>query len=390
MFKLNNKKAFLVFGLLIGLVFLAISPLTIHAFENTQKNIYIGEGEVIESNFIKAGGIVDFNGQAQKDVIIAGGTINITGQVNGDVIVVGGTVKIKSEVSGNVRVIGGVIDIDGKVGKNVNVFGGAVVIGPDAEIGWDVLVGAGSVEIRGKVGGNIKGRAESIILASEVGGDVDLKLNFQDGQLILYPQSDIRGSLTYSAPKEAEIKEGAKIEGETIYTPFVLSAVPLKNGFESFCFFKKIMCFLGLLVVGLIIIFLARKKSKEVGKRMTDKPLVSLGWGLIYLIITPIVLILISITIIGIPLALIVLALYSIALYISKIFVGIVIGQKVLKWWRKKQEVSLVWAMILGVILFSIIINIPFIGWIFGFLGVCWALGAMIQVKKETLKQIEK
>jgi len=391
MLKLNNKKVFLISGLLIGVVFLAILPLTTQAlFEDAKGNIYIGSEEIIENNFIQAGGMVDFNGQAQKDVIIAGGSTNITGTVKGDVIVVGGTVKIKGEVSGNVRVVGGTVEIDSKVGKNMNVFGGTVVIGPDAEIGWDVLVGAGTVEIRGKVGGNIIGGAESVILANEVGGNVDLKLNSENGQLILYPQANIKGNLTYSAPQKVEMKEGSQIAGETFYTLAVSPIAPLKKGLTVSYFLSKIIGLLALIVVGLIIIFLARKKSKEIGERMLDKPWASLGWGLIYLIITPVVLILIAMTIIGIPIALIILALYFIALYITKIFIGIALGQKLLKWWSKKQEVSLTWAMILGVILFSILINIPFIGKIIGFLGICWALGAMVQLRKQTLKQIEE
>jgi len=391
MLKLNNKKVLLISGLLIGAAILATLPLTAKALlEDSKKNIYIGSEEVIENNFIQAGGMVDFNGQAQKDVIIAGGTINITGPVKGDVIVAGGTVKIKSEVGGNIRVAGGTIEIDSKVGKNVNVFGGTVVIGPDAEIGWDVLVFGGNIEIRGKVGGNIRGGAGSVILANEVGGNVDLKLSSEDGQLILYPQANIKGNLTYSAPQKAEMKEGAQIAGETFYKLVAPPVAPLKKGFEVSHLLRKIIGLLALLVVGLIIILLARKKSKEIGERMLDKPWASLGWGLIYLIITPIVLILVAITVIGIPLALIVLASYLIALYVTKVFIGIALGQKLLKWWSKKQEVSLVWAMISGVILFSILTNLPFVGWIIGLLGICWALGAMIQIKKQILKQIEE
>ncbi|MFC1629747.1 hypothetical protein ACFL11_00785 [Patescibacteria group bacterium] len=391
MLKLNNKKAFLIFGSLVGVVFFAALSLTTQAsVGDDKKNIYIGPEEVIENNFIQAGGMVDFNGQAQKDVIVAGGSINITGPVEGDVIVAGGTVKIKGEVSGNVRVTGGTIEIDSKVGKNVNAFGGTAVIGPDAEIGWDVLVGAGSVEIRGKVGGNIRGGAGSVILANEVGGNVDLKLSSEDGQLILYPQANIKGNLTYSAPQEVEMKEGAQIAGETLYKPVAPPIAPIKKVFEVSHILRKIISLLALLVVGLIIIFLARKKSKEIGERMLDKPWTSIGWGLIYLIITPIVLILVAITVIGIPIALIVLASYLIALYVTKVFIGIALGQKLSKWRNKKQEISLVWAMISGVILFSILTSLPFVGWIIGLLGMCWALGAMVQIKKQILKQIQK
>ena len=393
--KVNKKRFFLISSLLVVIVCLTVLSLTAQAaIQDSKKNIYISSEEVIEGNFIQAGGTVDFNGQAQKDVIIAEGNINITGPVKGDVIVAGGNIKIKGEVAGNVRVAGGTIEIDNKVGKNVNVFGGTVIIGQDAEIGWDVLVFGGNIEIRGKVGGNIRGRGGNAILANEVGGNVDLKIDPKEGQLILYPQANIKGNLTYTASQEAEIKEGAKIAGETIYKPTVKPSVPpvtpIKKALGVSYFVGKIIGLLALLVVGLLIILLARKTSKEIGEKMLEKPWVNLGWGVIYLIITPIVLILVAITVIGIPLSLITLAFYLITLYLTKIFVGIALGQKLLRWMKKKQEVSLVWGMILGVIVFSILTNLPFVGWIIGLLGTCWALGAIVETKKQILKQIEK
>lgn len=389
--KFNRKNLFIASCLIIGLTLLAVLPLVSQAkIGNGEKNVYVGSEEVIEINFIQAGRTVDFNGQAEKDVIVAGGTINIAGPVKGDVIAIGGTVRITGDVTGNVRAIGGTIEINGKVGKNVNAFGGTIFIGPDAEIGWSVLSYGGSIEIRGKVGGNIKGGAGSVILTNEVGGSVDLKLSPKDSQLILYPQANIKGDLTYSAPKKAEIKTGAQVAGEIIYTPVIIgAAAPAKKIMGMAYFAKNIISILALLLVGLIIILLGRKTSNEIGKRMLDRPLVSFGWGLVYLIMTPVVLILIAITVIGIPLALIGFICYLIALYVTKIFVGIALGKKVMKWLNKGKEISLIWAMVLGVILFTILVNLPLVGWIIGLFGICWALGAMVEIKKQTLKQVE-
>jgi len=397
MLKLNKKRFFLFSGLLIVIIFLTTLSLASGAsIEDSKRNVYISEEEIIESNFIQVGNTIDFNGQAQKDVIVAGGTINITGPVKGDVLVTGGTVRILGDVTGNVRSMGGTIEINGKVGKNVNAFGGVVIIREDAEIGWDVLIFAGSIEIRGKVGGDIKGGGSNVILANEVGGNVDLKIDTEDNEksyLVLYPTTDIGGNLTYTSLRKAEIKEGAKIAGETIYKSTISPIVSIENTSGIFSFMGKIflmgkiLALLGLLIIGLIIILLARKTSKTIGEKMIEKPWTSLGWGAVYLIVTPVILILVAITVIGIPLSLIALAVYIISLYLTKIFVGIILGQKLLKWASKKQEVSLVWAMILGVVVFYILTNLPFIGWIISLLGVCWALGAMVEIKKQILKQ---
>ncbi len=392
--KLNRKLLFLIFGLLIGIMFLSALPLVGRAdFMDNEKDVYIGPEEIVEGNFIQVGETIDFSGQAQKDVIIVGGTITVSGPVKGDVIVAGGNVKITGKVDGSVRVAGGMIEINSKIDKNVIVLGGTIVIGQEAEIGWSVLVFGGSIDIRGKVNGDITGGAGNVILANEVGGNVNLKISSEEGQLILYPQTYIKGNLTYSASQEVETKEGAQVVGETIRESIVSSVAfsetinPIKTTLETLSFLGKIMSVLALLAVGLIMTLLFRKKGKEIVKRMLNKPWTNIGWGLIYLIITPIVLVLIAITIIGIPLALIVLALYLIILYITKVFIGIALGQKVLEWWSKKQEVSLVWSMVLGVILFSVLIALPFVGQIIQFLGLCLALGAIVETKKHAFKQ---
>ncbi|HJN62066.1 MAG TPA: hypothetical protein QGH92_00480 [Candidatus Parcubacteria bacterium] len=387
----NKKRFFLSFSLLAVIISLTALPLISGAsIEDSKQNIYVGSEEVIKGNFIKAGEVIDFDGQAQKDVIIAGGSINITGPVKGDVLVAGGTVRIKGDVTGNIRVVGGTVEVNSKVGKNVSLFGGTVVIGEDAEVGWDVLSFAGNIEIRGKVGGDVRGGGGAVLLANEIGGNVDLKIDAEEGHLVLYHQADIKGDLTYTASTKAEIKEGAKIGGETIYKESILPVIPIKQDFGISSFIGKIMALFALLIIGLIIILLAPKTSKSIGKRMVDKPWDSLGWGVVYLIITPVILFLVAITVIGIPLSLIALAVYLISLYLTKIFIGIVLGQKLLEWAGKKKEVSLVWTMILGVVVFSILTGLPFLGGIIAFLGICWALGAMVEIKKQTCKRIER
>lgn len=398
MLKINRKRLFSLFTffiITISLIFL--SSINGALAEDNNGNVYIDKGEVIEKNFFQAGGTIDFNGQAEKDVIVTGGTINIQGSVKGDVLASGGIIRIDGDVEGNVRMAGGTLEINGKVGKNVNVFGGTVIIGENSEIAWDVLVFAGNIEIRGKILGNIKGGGGNVIIAGEIGGDVDLKVDGDKGNLILYPEALIKGNLNYTSSKELEIREGAEVMGEITYNPIVKSITSIKQdfgayfskGLGTFLFVVKIISLLGLLIIGLIIILLARKTSRSIGEIMTEKPWASIGRGLVYLIVTPVVLLLVSITIIGLPLSAIGLIIYLILLYVSKIFVGLVLGQKILRWVSKKKEVSPVWSMILGVIVFSVITSIPFVGWIISILGICLALGAIVEIKKKTFKQIE-
>jgi hypothetical protein len=94
------------------------------------------------------------------------------------------------------------------------------------------------------------------------------------------------------------------------------------------------------------------------------------------------------VTLIGIPLGLIMLALYLVSLYVSKVIVGFGIGLWILNRLNaeKKFTGNLLWPLVVGLILYVIITQLPLVGWIFGLLGMIWALGAAFVVKRETLR----
>lgn len=382
----NQKiKWFLILG-----GFLLLFPLLGLAKSDSSENILVGEDEIINDNFVRAGSTVEIQGEVKGDVIVAGGTVTISGPVAGDVLAAGGVIKVRGDVEGNVRVVGGTVEISGKVGKNVNAFGGVVIIDEGAQVGWGLSLGAGSAEVRGKVGGNLNGEAGNIILNNSIGGDVNLRIG-ADGKLILYPNTIIGGNLTYTAPGRAEIDEKAEIKGLTDYSELKarVKTVSLWWGVPVLSvsyIFMKIASLFGLLIVGIVLISLMRDKLIRVTQTMIDKVGVSLGWGIFYLIVTPIILFILLITIIGAPLALIGFTLFGIILYLTKIFVGIVLGQKILEYLFKKKEASLMWTMILGTTVFVIITSLPIIGWLLGLLGLLWALGAIGLVKKELLR----
>ena len=153
--------------------------------------------------------------------------------------------------------------------------------------------------------------------------------------------------------------------------------------------FVKVISLFSLLVIGLVLIALVPKIILNVKEEMMKRPGPSLGWGLVYLIVTPIVAGLLMITIIGLPLGLMIIPLYIIALYVSKVIAALVIGSLLLDRLTKsnKAKGSLIWPLILGVLIFVIVTSIPVIGWAIKLILVLWALGAVVQIKKDILKE---
>lgn len=387
---------------IISLTFIALTvALPVFAtgnIKNTEENVVVSENELVPYNFVSTGGMVDFQGEAQKDVIVAGGTVNISGPVHGDVIVGGGNVKIDGNVDGNVRALGGTIDINGKVGKNVTVGGGNITLGNDSEVGWDVIIGGGNVLLKGKIGGDVNIWAGTLTLGGEIGGNVATHIA-NDGRLGILPNTKINGSLSYWSVNELKIPEKVTVGGGVKYnSTFEQVAKKSKQKFLSVYVFGIIISIFSALIIGLIIVNLCKEQVNKITEKMLKHPLLSFGWGFVYLIIIPIISFIFLIFIITIPMTVIIMILYGLALYLTNIFVAIFIGSKILKFYKRSEnkEVSqenesetkveksvLMKSMIVGVIVYVLITSIPIIGWIIRLLATIWAFGAIGRVVNE-------
>src|SRR5690625_5014423 len=137
-------------------------------------------------------------------------------------------------------------------------------------------------------------------------------------------------------------------------------------------------------VLWLVIRLLRRSFLIHIADKILTKPLKTFGFGLLALFLTPILIGFLMITVIGIPLSVILLAFYIIAIYISKIIVSIFIAL----WFQKKYDWSNAkgfWLFLLSLILLSILIAIPFVGWIIRFIIVGFGLGSIVlSLKKDS------
>ncbi|MFH1598584.1 MAG: hypothetical protein ABIB97_06020 [Patescibacteria group bacterium] len=354
--------------------------------QSYQAEVTVSKNEVVDRNLIRAAQTVTIEGRVDGDVIVAANEITISGRVGGDVIAAGNNIRITGSVEGNVRVAGNNVEIDANVGKNLIAFGNTINISEKASVAWSALIFGSTVNQRGQIGGHLDGGAVNFKIYGQVGGDSTIHLS-NDGNLTLYEESEIIGTLTYKGETASQLtlKSGATV-GEK---EFVVQKLPsiswkaLAGWGAGFYFFFKLVRLFGLLVVGLVLIALFHKKLYAITEEMLKKPAVYMGWGLVYLIVIPIILFLLLLTVIGIPLALIAGLLYGIVLYLTQIFAGLLIGKKVLQSINKDKEVSLTWAMIMGVFLYLILVSIPVIGWLVHLVAVIWILGAMAELLKK-------
>jgi cytoskeletal protein CcmA (bactofilin family) len=358
--------------LLVVLVVLLTATPVLAAEVRSGDTLTVASGEVIDDDLYITGGEITVDGTINGDLVAFGGAITVNGSVNGGVIAAGGTVVLNGKVARAVRAAGGDLSISGAVGGDLVVAGGQVKVTSTASIGGDVLLGAGSVRIAGPVRGYIKGGSGDVVLSSEVGEDVELGVD----RLTLASTAVIRGDLTYISEDEASVQPGSQVMGQTTHR--LPEARPEKLA-PAFGIVGRVLGFVMALIVGIIIILVARRRASSIADSVRDKPWQSLGWGALVLIATPIAILLVLITVIGIPLGLIGLALYLIALYLAQVFVALTIGSLILRRSAADENQGLlIGALAIGLAILSLLGLIPYLGFFIGLATVIFGLGALV------------
>ena len=341
--------------------------------------LVITKDEVVNDDIYFAGNSVVIDGIINGDLIVAGGEIKVTGTINGGIIAAGGSIIVNGNVTDDIRAAGGVVRIGGDVGDNVLAFTGQFVLEKNARITRDLTLGAGNAVIDGTVNGNINGGVSDLEMRGETKGNVKVEI---DNNIRIFPGATIGGDLEYTAPRQGEIS--GIVSGKTTYkeTPPRKEDLRSKMGGE-------IIGYLWLLLIGIVSLMLAPELTQKISDTVPVNPLRNLLWGLVFLIITPILAVLLLITIIGIPLSLIIFIIYIIILYISSIFIGLWIGQYILK--RLKMETRFkVLTMAFGILIVLIGINLPFIGIFIHLVVLLLGLGAFVLTEYDIYRKLKE
>lgn len=130
--------------------------------------ITIGGDEVIEGDLYVFGGDVGIDGRITGDLVVFGGQVGITGEVGGDLLVGAGVLNIGGEVDGDVRVGAGQLRVTGAVAEDV--FAGVGRLDASGSIGGDLVFGAGQVLVPGSVAGDVLGSTGDYDRSGTVGG----------------------------------------------------------------------------------------------------------------------------------------------------------------------------------------------------------------------------
>lgn len=285
--------------------------------------VNVQAGETV-GDAIAFGGAVYIDGTAD-DVVAFGGAVRSTGNIQGNMVAFGGGVSTEGTVGGDMVAFGGNATVNGPVGGDIIVFGGSVRLGANAVVGGEIVTFGGSVSVH---------------------------------------QDAVVGGMIRENPIEA-----------------LLNGTNLFDGIASISFFIpfwfKVASGILMLTLGWLIGILVSKNTEQVSRTISDEGLKAFGVGLLAkLLAIPITLALL-VTIIGIPLIPLFWLVYWLAQLLGMAALGLLLGRAMMDK-LNREGVSFGISLFLGLLVLTLIGQVPFLGAITLFILKSVALGAVL------------
>jgi hypothetical protein len=207
------------------------------------------------------------------------------------------------------------------------------------------------------------------------------------------------GDLTYSAAV-FERQKGSRITGKLIKKGAEQWKTEMQHMGERT---RKISRFLAILwlivsipaliILGSVIHYLSPQTTDLILAHISKSPWKSTLIGFIFLVAFPAAVIISFITIVGIPIGIIAGLLYGALLYISRIYISVWIGRRLLGYLKSSSAASFFWPLVVGVIVTAFLYLIPYAGRLFRLFFLLISLGAIwlslwrsIQLSRHSLR----
>ena len=246
---------------------------------------------IIQGDRLEAGEVID------NDVVLSGDDVQLAGTVKGNAFITGRDVVIDGIVEGSLFVIGQRVTINGTVGGGAYVIAVSSRLGATAEVGQNLYyLGVSFVSERGsQVGRDLVGLSLGAILQGSVGRETrliagllqfvnlffDFALGPTPGPIVAAVAGRAPGLGQFILPGEIVID----VIGQTVDSTQAAQPTPTQSELVLDWLLARLREFLPLLIVSLIGYWFLRDRLEASAAPIKTRPLVTLGYGLVGLII---------------------------------------------------------------------------------------------------------
>ncbi len=324
-------------------------------------------GEVLKSDLIVSARSVRIDGTVDGDLITFCKSVTINGRVTGDVIAFTRSLRLNGQVDGNVRSFVGYLYMVGPVGKNVMAFVQDFQLDAKSQVGGSLTLFAGSATLEGRVARDLLGFLGELELNGFVGGNAKVRA---DHHFTIGPKAEIQGQVSYKGYHQPEVSPQAKLA-----SPLAVEILSRRPDYASPRFYwRQALRWGAAFLLGLVIALLLPSFFAEV-LGSSRRYGVSLGVGVVALIVIPVVAVIACITLVGLAVGIISLLLWAMALYAAQVFVGAWLGQKLLG--ESGGTGALLGRLAVGLLVLRVVGNVPYLGHLVWLAVLIWGLGAL-------------
>ena len=312
--------------------------------------------------------------------------------IEDDLIAFAGNVDIKGTVLGDVYAFAQSVTITGDVGGSI--FAGGANITIDAPRAQTIWAFGANIKVTGNNNHNTRGTIRGSVGSFDMTGNSTV-VKIKADRATIESRAQISGDFQLASEKEPTIEQGAVIGGEII----VKKPEPAEAG----AFFAalapalaliftliKIIVFIAKIIVGILLIAIFKRYVRRIMDTLMTKTWKSLGWGFLGIIVLPVSVVILILIVVGYPIAIFGAYIYTTLWYLSSIFVGLVIGEKVIKLFKKEGETSLYLSFIIGILILLVVGFIPILNIIVRIFTLLFGFGATLVGSWYLLKEMRE
>jgi hypothetical protein len=325
-------------------------------------------------------------------------------------------------VDGNLLVIGNQVVINGPVSGSIYIGAATLVVGPEASLGRDVSFIGGMFETNETSA--IKRDLNIISLDSKLAGDTGRDVNALVGPLrlgmVIYQFIQDQGWLPKSTSLDTQYPVGQSVMGSGLMLqsiqPLVLIAAPASELGQQppkqsggtnteqwqtwgIALLRNIVA---LLIVGLLAVWLIPAQLTFSSEQPRSRPWRSLLTGFLVLLLGWFVVLLALLLVLGLSFFLFWISLPNLGFlvgslgvmavglaaiiywfsifFFSKVIIAFLLGRTLFAKSTAKYAQGRVLPLLVGVVLFALIVSIPYLGWVVSVIATMFGLGALWMV----------
>lgn len=353
----------IVLGVILALLLLVQLPTAARADEN-HIGVEITIGDRDSGDISIVGVEVDIDTLNARDVSVAAADVEMRGQASGDVSIAAAELLIEADVGGELSAAAADLTYTGTVQGEVNLAAAELHFNGTAEQNANML--GDHVYIDGTINGDLEVRAD---------------------ELFITPGTVITGDFLYKGENEPVLPEGLTIGGAYTYEyidfdnwegdmPLLIVPVVALAGVGLALSLLVILPFAVMIGAGMLLLLMTGLTGRTVDG-IRQRPLSSMGMGIVVLIGLMLIAALLCITVIGIPLALAIITFYPILLLLGFIVAVLGIPYMVLR--KNPADVggfAKIGLFFVSLILLAILFAIPAIGQVLFAAAVLMGVGA--------------